>query len=147
MANYHGYLEAVDCHIHSVRYDSGLEVSSCGHPQFGNIRSPTMLLFSSVWSRRDYVQIYLEFFFLYSINSLELASRVLDVARIAVPDNRDMYLSLPYPENAGRDLLGRDGTYFHCHAAAAELTNIPIRVVGLSLGTDVFLLMISDERF
>eukprot|EP00985_Skeletonema_marinoi_P010869 scaffold5100_cov110-Skeletonema_marinoi.AAC.8 len=85
MANYHGSLEAVDCHIHSVRYDSGLEVSSCGHPQFGNIRSPTMLLFSSVWSIRDYVQIYLEFFLLYSINSLELASRVLDVARIAVP--------------------------------------------------------------
>ena len=25
MANYHGSLEAVDCHIHSVRYDMVLE--------------------------------------------------------------------------------------------------------------------------
>jgi len=82
MANYHGSLEAVDCHIHSVRYDMVVNID------------PSLIL-----------------------------------------------------KMAGRDLLGRDGTYFHCHAAAAELTNIPIRVVGLSLGTDVFLLMISDERF
>ena len=32
MANYNGYLEAVDCHIHSVRYDMVLESRACGDP-------------------------------------------------------------------------------------------------------------------
>eukprot|EP00984_Skeletonema_dohrnii_P032744 scaffold27385_cov83-Skeletonema_dohrnii-CCMP3373.AAC.1 len=31
MANYHGPLEAVDCHIHSVRYDMVLESRAGGH--------------------------------------------------------------------------------------------------------------------
>eukprot|EP00985_Skeletonema_marinoi_P031121 scaffold36305_cov190-Skeletonema_marinoi.AAC.1 len=29
MANYHGSLKAVDCHIHSVRYDMVLESRAC----------------------------------------------------------------------------------------------------------------------
>eukprot|EP00985_Skeletonema_marinoi_P028932 scaffold26320_cov83-Skeletonema_marinoi.AAC.1 len=31
MANYHGSLEALDCHIHSVRYDIVLESIARGH--------------------------------------------------------------------------------------------------------------------
>jgi hypothetical protein len=32
MANYNGSQEAVDCHIHSVRYDMVLESRACGDP-------------------------------------------------------------------------------------------------------------------
>ena len=46
MANYNGSLEAVDCHIHSVRYDMVLE-SIAGDRLGCLIRSPTML-----WRRR-----------------------------------------------------------------------------------------------
>jgi len=42
MANYNGSLEAVDCHIHSVRYDMGLQ-SSFGGRLRCLIRSPTTL--------------------------------------------------------------------------------------------------------
>eukprot|EP00985_Skeletonema_marinoi_P000359 scaffold128_cov174-Skeletonema_marinoi.AAC.1 len=31
MANYHGSLEAVDCHIHSVRYDMAVNRGADGH--------------------------------------------------------------------------------------------------------------------
>jgi len=30
MANYHGSLEAVDCHIHSMRYDMAVNRGACG---------------------------------------------------------------------------------------------------------------------
>eukprot|EP00984_Skeletonema_dohrnii_P018111 scaffold8372_cov88-Skeletonema_dohrnii-CCMP3373.AAC.2 len=42
-ANYHGSLEAVERHIHSVRYDMVLEGSAYGRPKLGLIRSPTTL--------------------------------------------------------------------------------------------------------
>jgi len=42
MANYHGSLEAVDCHIHSVRYDIVLVRGAGGHLRCF-IRSPTTL--------------------------------------------------------------------------------------------------------
>jgi hypothetical protein len=41
MANYHGSLDAVDCHIHSVRYDIELERGAGGHFKSVLIRSPT----------------------------------------------------------------------------------------------------------
>ena len=34
MANYNGSLEAVDCHIHSVRYDMTVNRGACGHLSF-----------------------------------------------------------------------------------------------------------------
>jgi len=42
MANYNGSLEAVDCHIHSVRYDMVLESRSGGRLRC-HIRSSTTL--------------------------------------------------------------------------------------------------------
>jgi len=43
MANYDGSLEAVDCHIHSVRYDMVISSSSAGGRLECLIRSPTTL--------------------------------------------------------------------------------------------------------
>eukprot|EP00984_Skeletonema_dohrnii_P011313 scaffold4496_cov123-Skeletonema_dohrnii-CCMP3373.AAC.1 len=34
MANYHGSLEAVDCHSHSVRYDMAVNREAGGHLRF-----------------------------------------------------------------------------------------------------------------
>eukprot|EP00984_Skeletonema_dohrnii_P009165 scaffold3473_cov99-Skeletonema_dohrnii-CCMP3373.AAC.2 len=42
MANYNGSLEAVDCHIHSVRCGMVLEIRAGGHLRC-LIRSPTSL--------------------------------------------------------------------------------------------------------
>eukprot|EP00984_Skeletonema_dohrnii_P032651 scaffold27119_cov99-Skeletonema_dohrnii-CCMP3373.AAC.1 len=42
MADYHGSLEAVDCHVHSVRYDMVLESSAVGRLRC-LIRSPRIL--------------------------------------------------------------------------------------------------------
>eukprot|EP00985_Skeletonema_marinoi_P027069 scaffold21634_cov76-Skeletonema_marinoi.AAC.1 len=42
MANYHGSLEAVDCHIHIVRYDMAVDREAGGHLRC-LIRSPTTL--------------------------------------------------------------------------------------------------------
>ena len=53
MANYNESLEAVDCHIHSVRYDMAFDWGACSVSD-GLIRSPTMLQ----WRR--YVQQILE---------------------------------------------------------------------------------------
>eukprot|EP00985_Skeletonema_marinoi_P019118 scaffold10856_cov96-Skeletonema_marinoi.AAC.1 len=47
-ANYNGSLEAVDCHIHSVRYDMAVK-RGAGAVSGGLIRSPTTLY------RRRYV--------------------------------------------------------------------------------------------
>eukprot|EP00985_Skeletonema_marinoi_P011500 scaffold5477_cov165-Skeletonema_marinoi.AAC.1 len=45
MANFNGSLEAVDCHIHSVRYDMVLESSASGRlVSDGLIKSPTTSL-------------------------------------------------------------------------------------------------------
>eukprot|EP00985_Skeletonema_marinoi_P012713 scaffold6193_cov88-Skeletonema_marinoi.AAC.1 len=44
MANYNGSLEAVDCHIHSVRYDMAVNSGTCGiSDDLIIIRSPTTL--------------------------------------------------------------------------------------------------------
>eukprot|EP00984_Skeletonema_dohrnii_P006180 scaffold2212_cov107-Skeletonema_dohrnii-CCMP3373.AAC.1 len=44
MANYNRSLEAVDCHVNSVRYDSALESIACGHLRCRCfIMSPTTL--------------------------------------------------------------------------------------------------------
>eukprot|EP00984_Skeletonema_dohrnii_P004309 scaffold1526_cov126-Skeletonema_dohrnii-CCMP3373.AAC.8 len=40
MANYHGSLEAVDCHIDSVRFDMVLESSACGYLRLSQSQLP-----------------------------------------------------------------------------------------------------------
>eukprot|EP00985_Skeletonema_marinoi_P015187 scaffold7782_cov84-Skeletonema_marinoi.AAC.1 len=42
MANYNGSLKAVDCHVHSVRYDMAVNRDSCGRLRC-LIRTPTTL--------------------------------------------------------------------------------------------------------
>eukprot|EP00984_Skeletonema_dohrnii_P012838 scaffold5240_cov125-Skeletonema_dohrnii-CCMP3373.AAC.1 len=49
MANFNGSLEAVDCHIHSVRYDMAVNRGTWGFSD-DLIRSPTTLL------RRRYIE-------------------------------------------------------------------------------------------
>eukprot|EP00985_Skeletonema_marinoi_P004155 scaffold1814_cov110-Skeletonema_marinoi.AAC.3 len=53
MANYNGSLEAVDCHIHSVRYDMAVNIDTGGRIRC-LIRSPTTL------QRRPYEQTMLQ---------------------------------------------------------------------------------------
>eukprot|EP00984_Skeletonema_dohrnii_P018391 scaffold8580_cov114-Skeletonema_dohrnii-CCMP3373.AAC.1 len=50
MANYDGSLEAVDCHIHSVRYDMAVNRGTCGISDV-LIRSPTTVRYDMAVNR------------------------------------------------------------------------------------------------